>query len=181
MLAADFERRLVAIKWSLVERNGFGSIPTTILGMCRADADERATWRERLELCLLPQSGLGEGTSYAIPFLLEMLGARVASDDIYSVLVPIAICAMDFKDGGLAAKCRKELAAGLDVYLRDLADRNSPIGVRSLALDVICRLDSERMVWEPVLRNVYASEQTSVIGTEIREWLGTQDDPGDLT
>ena len=168
---ADFERRLIAVDWSAYQRVGFGSIPNTVLGLLRAKPSERPSWRDRLELCLLPQATLVGGTSFAVPFLLELLRERVASGEIYSVLVLVVICTEDDRSGELGENCRERIRSGLDVYLRDLADVGLRIGVRSLALDLTCRLKEQRLTWEPVVRAVYKSEPSSAMRAEIREWL----------
>src|SRR3954469_7327973 len=123
----DFERRLLVVNWSAHERPGFGSIPKTILGLLRATLGERSIWRDRLELCLLPQATLGDGAPHALPFLLEALRERVAAEEIYSVVVLVLLCTEDERSGDLGKRCRERIRSSLNVYLRDLADVGLPI------------------------------------------------------
>ncbi|MFO0549814.1 MAG: hypothetical protein U0271_15585 [Polyangiaceae bacterium] len=168
---ADFERRVLAADWSAYEQPGFGSIPRAILGLAQATPGERSAWQDALELCLLPQASLGDGTPYAIPLLLDLLRERIASEEILYVLMLIAICTEDRSSGDLGVQCRQGLRSGLNVLVGCLLDAELPTAVRSLALDVICRLVENRCAWEPILRRLSDSDIDSELRSEIREWL----------
>ena len=169
MVIDNFERRLLGAHWA---PTSFVSIPETILGIMKAEPDQVEQWCDRLERCLLPQASLADDTPLAIPFLKELLERRVALQCIYRTLVYIVVCTEELGSSSqLGTECRKQVRAGLDIYLRHAAELELPIDQRSDAIDVICRLTEDREKWEPVLRGIYDAEPNADLRTEILGWL----------
>ncbi len=167
----DFERRVQSVDWSAHENEGFGSIPQTLLELLHAGNSVSSSWCRRLELCVLPQASLVEGTLLAIPFLQELLVAQMASDCIYLLLLYMIICTDDPASAELGAKCRMQLRAGLNTYLADLQDTSAPVPRRIAALDVLRRLTEDRVEWEAVARSIFESESHPALRAEILECL----------
>lgn len=167
----DFENRVLAFDWKPYEESGFGSIPEVIIGLARASSEKRHIWCDRLELCLLPHASLGNGSPYAIPYLLELLIENVACECIYSIFSLAVICTEDPKSSELGVECRNKIRMGLDTYLKDLKNTGLSVRERSAALGVICRLSEDRLIWEPIVKKVYEAEYNLEVKNEIREWL----------
>ena len=154
----DFERRLSAIDWSVYEIAEFGSIREAMLGLLRSEPSARESWRDRLEMCLLPQSSLGAGAPAIVPFLLELLAERIASSEIYQLLEWMLWCTEDPTTGTLGTRARLAIRTGLDLFLRDFKDTAAPVGVRSRALAVAVALPEDHERWQLVLKDVHETE-----------------------
>jgi hypothetical protein len=177
MLAPDFEKRLLSVDWKTWHRPPFQRIPDAILQFVAAWQEGRAGGD--LEGAVLPQASLDEGTFLAIPFLQELLEARIGTEQVYDLLRVIAVCTDQywvdntpdpvFHD--LVARCRARLQAGLDLYLDDLQDTELSIAAHIGLLSILHFLPQSRAEWLPVVIRVRDLAPDGPIAAEISELL----------
>jgi hypothetical protein len=162
---------LFEFDWSRYQRAQVQSIPETIRSFLRAEPAERDRWYQFLEVCILPGASLWEATPHAIPFLQELLGREDVANFIYDMFVHILACTEDPRTGRIGEECRNRIRAGLDTYLRDLANVRIPREERYNILYVIVRLVEDRGRWEPRLRTMCESEPDPELKAEIVDVL----------
>lgn len=168
---ADFERRLLAIDWSVHQRRFDGPIPSAILGLMRSRPEEWSDWQNELEAGLLPQASLSNAVPYAIPFLLELLRHRRGQTVVYWHFSIFLFCTEDPRGDERLLRCRELLRSGLSVYLRDLVDTTLPFAVRSEVVSVVWNLPEAKDEWQSTLLAVLEAERTTELGKAIREYF----------
>ncbi len=172
----------VSVAWARELPGGSGAaIAESILGLLSADETERNNSYFTLENYLLPQGVLDEASYHALPFLLKLVRDRVALGYIYELLVYMTISAqpgahdkgiqINGEAQSLTSACLARIVDGLDLYLRDLQDRELPKDCRFGALSIMCRLCEHRTTWLPVVQQVYETEQDPELRSDIGEWL----------
>lgn len=152
-------------------------VPDALKSLISDDDKEQEASYWKLDNHVVLQGDLYEAAFYVIPFLLEILATAIRNGRsyVYDLLFEIAngfapeeiSCDYDGKTLTLTEACKRAVAGGKGLYLKEVSDSNSDF--RENALDLIISLEEYAVDIVPMLKEIRDKETDSEFKAMLEE------------